>query len=1392
MANSGIGDHPSLNLTPEEKQLFGRLFKQADTKGDGIVTGEVAVSLFPKAKLSETTLGEIWAMADTENRGFLLQEDFAKAMRLIGHFQARPTQQLTSDLTMRPCPPGYPKFEGINMAPGASFDELGSPVAPPGYPPTGIQPQNSGSVRVPPLTPDKVADYTRLFESVVPKPGGTLDGEKARMFFQRSGLPNMVLAQVWNLADTEQRSALSLSEFIIAMHLLASYRSGAITSLPTTLPPGLIEAASRRPTQAAAIPRQFSGQNAARTSSPLARQAFGPPPAAPPQPEWIIGPAEKQGFDTLFNRLDTQNLGYISGAQAVDFFSQSELPQESLAAIWDLATIRGQDQLNRDEFAVAMYLIRDQRGKAKPDLPPQLPPNLIPPSLRGQVKTAIPPPQPAGYAPPPAQAQKPPSAAEDLFGLDALSTSPTQPTQPMQQQTTGGSGSIPRPYDDPFASKGHGSPTTQNFTPSARGTTSHFKPFVPTSSFGQGLTTQNTGGSGSSSQAQSRDFRPAPVSAMDDLLGDNDESSKKISNEASELANMSNQIGILRNQMQDVQSKKSTTEADLASTNSQRRDLELRLSQFRTQYEQEVRAVKELEEQLETSRKETRRIQQDLALLEAGYQDLQAQHRSALSALENERRENASLKERMRVVNSEVAQLKPALEKLKNETRHEKGLVSINKKQLERSETERDSIKAEMEDLNRSVSEAAKVPLPDQSSSGMTSPTPSTTSAKGNPFFRKSPQQSFDNTMSPAGFQRAAAGKESPNITNIFGPSFGGTPVTSPPATSFRSEAFSTAPEPSVTSSEPGFPTPSASPHPSEAPAPPASRQITSNDLPLAVSHLDTAASSVRVETPASRYNGAETPTNAGSSSPAPATADRPSASRHDTQASTGAAIFDRAASPVASTTSDTSRGKKNDFFSSLGNSVPGSFPGDVTSPIEANKTGESALSDRSKQSGTRSDPFSFSARQDTSKSDFDSAFAGVASAKAVNRQVTGSSQGDGSIPKSKFDSEFPPIQTHDEDESDSDDDVQGFGDSFTQASPPRQTTGPKDQQKEAVGGSSFFGMQPPASELPRPDAQKSPPSYNTASGGRVGSQDFPPEFGGLLPSRENPLSSTSQEAQLPSVGTRGDALFGSSSTASKSVSAAPTSTFSTFSSSPPPKTGTPASTAGTHSEAFHSAPTHPNTERDSSSTQKSGAGFQDDFNSGFDDLPEAKDDDDDPNDDFVFGSQHHGQADDDWNPHFDSPIASKTATMQSERTPTVGQSSKASGFNDFDDFESSFKPLSQPAATSGSKTTNDDWDDMFKNIGSESNAGKNSGVAGGFGDEPLPAAPMPPAPMAPEAPEPPKLGRSITESSVNDVEDVKKLVNMGFPRQLAVNALEKYDYDFNKALEHLTKGGRA
>lgn len=49
----------SLNLTSDEKRLYGQLFQQADSDKLGVVTGEVAVKFFERTKLEPGVLGEV-------------------------------------------------------------------------------------------------------------------------------------------------------------------------------------------------------------------------------------------------------------------------------------------------------------------------------------------------------------------------------------------------------------------------------------------------------------------------------------------------------------------------------------------------------------------------------------------------------------------------------------------------------------------------------------------------------------------------------------------------------------------------------------------------------------------------------------------------------------------------------------------------------------------------------------------------------------------------------------------------------------------------------------------------------------------------------------------------------------------------------------------------------------------------------------------------------------------------------------------------------------------------------------------------------------------------------------------------------------------------------------
>ncbi|KAJ3468622.1 hypothetical protein MRS44_002687 [Fusarium solani] len=774
---------PNLNLSPEEKRTYGQLFRQADSDSVGVVVGEIAVKFFHKTGLDSRILGEIWQIADKENRGFLTPAGFGIALRLIGHAQAG--REPTPEIALQQAP--LPRFDGFVPQAGPAG---GIPPPPPvpvssPPPPAALQAQTTGGpIRIPPLTPEKVAQYTGLFERQSLQAGGQLPGDQAKSIFEKSGLPNEVLGRIWQLADTEQRGALVLTEFIIAMHLLTSMKTGALRSLPNILPAGLYEAASRRgPSRQSssgpgisAIPRQLSGTAQVRANSPLGRPPLSPQGTSAGASDWAVTPADKARFDQLYADLDKTNKGFITGEEAVTFFSQSNLPEDSLAQIWDLADTNSQGQLTRDQFAVAMYLIRQQRTGRGP-LPTTLPANLVPPSLRAQVRppTATsafdPPPPPVVAQPPPPQ---PKSALDDLFGLESTSPSPA-PAPAQAPMSTGGSNA-----NDPFGTGSNVLTPSSPLKPSLTGTgSSTFKPFVPSSSFGRGLTQQPTGGSAGSGS------KPLMPSASEDLLADNDPEASKISGETTELANLSNQISSLSKQMQDVQGKRTTTQNELNQATAQKANFEQRLAQLRTAYEKEAQDTRALEEQLNTARKETSKLQAECMTLEGTYRDIQTQHQQVTAALQADQQENTNLRERIRVVNGEIAQLKPQIEKLKSDARQQKGLVAINKKQLSTTEGERDKLKAEAEDLTKSIEELrqANTGSPASAPAQIASPAASTSSAN-NPFFRRTASTDIMGAFAspPA---KNVSDKSFDDVFGPFPPSASGTPPP-PPQTSFK------------------------------------------------------------------------------------------------------------------------------------------------------------------------------------------------------------------------------------------------------------------------------------------------------------------------------------------------------------------------------------------------------------------------------------------------------------------------------------------------------------------------------------------------------------------------------------------------------------------------------
>ncbi|KAL8872594.1 MAG: hypothetical protein Q9174_001801 [Haloplaca sp. 1 TL-2023] len=1433
---AGEQHHPNLQLSPDERRYFGQLFASADTDKIGVVTGEVAVKFFEKTRLPSATLGEIWQIADTENRGLLTPAGFGLVLRLIGYAQAG--RSVSAELALKPGGP-LPRFDGIPMP--QSFNPGAAP----------LQAQNSGSIRIPPLNPDKIAQYSSMFESSGAQ-GGSLSGENAKQIFEKAQLPNEVLGQVWNLADTEGKGFFGLTDFIIAMHLLASLKSGAMRSLPQTLPAGLYEAASRRgiarqgtgsrppsdyTPHPPAIPRQFSGASYQQPGSPVGRPSYnqGQRPMTPTGPQWAITPQDKASFDQMFGTVDTYNRGFITGEQAVSFFSNSRLPEEALAQIWDLADINSEGQLNKDEFAVAMYLIRQQRSKTtgRDVLPQKLPPNLVPPSMRQQQP---PPAQPtAPTFDNAANITAPKSAAEDLFGLDAIS-SPASKAPESASDSSLYNVSPPRTTASPQVPQ----------QPQQSQQSSVFKPFIPSSSFGQTIMTpQGTGTSASTPPSQARGAAQSSRSTPgDDLLGDNDpEVSKKLTNETSELANLSNQVSTLTGQMQEVKKQRPSTSQDLSRTQTSKRDFESRLAVLRSSYEQEVREVKAMEGQLATVRNECRKLQSDIAMVEGALQDLRNQRQQIASALETEQNESAGLKERLRQANASISESKPEMEKMKSDLRQQKGLVAINRKQLATIEAERDKLKIELEearkehaDATREVEETTRAlerKPTDRSQQDVTSPAPSTTSL--NPFMRRpsaGPGSGSKGVTSP--FTPANVASPSPNaFDSFFGPSAGAQPA-APPPTSFRTDSPSNTNTrestfPNVTSGQserssdgPGFPTPSGSPPPSaygstpqaqtEPPAPPQSRQITSSFLPFgkALERSGSEGSSVRANPPASRMgepSGSDTPTdrNVSFSDPsAQAMGQTPSRSSSLRPVEFGEN------GPASATSQDASMAgapRSDDMFGqpSAARDMPGGFPSDTTPPLTPDGKKFGSSNDGYTPSSLRTEvPSNSNGRLNPagSKEDFDAAFQGFGdSGSTMPKSEEGSARAFDGVGAPKAAGEFPPIQEFGADEeSDSDNSSgRGFDDDFTAASPPRtQQTAEKTQTSQPIApafgdqaGSGLAPSRPPltsgvsnTSQLPTPGAQMSPPTYdqtiaspesNLQSGQRKPSDRFPQEFTGLLPSRDDPTSPppTSDTQSQPTVPVMNTEK--STNVFGNENPELSGQAGTTQSAGPGPSMQEPhAPMAPGASEATY-AYQHQPTATSSSQPQLPPKNAFDDFDNEFGDLSEAKEADDKGDEEFT---QSNRSGFDEFNPTFDSPASTRTFQPQQQ------QSSQQQQQSSFADFESS---ISSPPARSAQQqqqppTTSHDWDAIFAGLDTPSQQQQpNTGAGVGLGAGKMNQGENRPATLA----------RGLSEGTEHDDPIVKDMTSMGFKRDECVSALESFDYNSDKAVEYLASRHR-
>uniref|UniRef100_A0A665U6S3 Epidermal growth factor receptor pathway substrate 15 n=1 Tax=Echeneis naucrates TaxID=173247 RepID=A0A665U6S3_ECHNA len=205
---------------------------------------------------------------------------------------------------------------------------------------------------------------------VDPTGSGRVAAADAALFLKRSGLADLVLGKIWDLADSERKGSLNKQQFFIALRLVACAQNGLEVSLKSL--------------NVAVPPPKFHD-----TSSPLL--AGGVTVDIP----WAVKPEEKMKFDAIFDSLGPVG-GMLSGDKVKPVLLNSKLPVDILGRVWELSDLDRDGMLDKDEFSVAMYLV--YRALEGEPVPMSLPPPLVPPSKRK--KPSVPPVMPLLPSPP--------------------------------------------------------------------------------------------------------------------------------------------------------------------------------------------------------------------------------------------------------------------------------------------------------------------------------------------------------------------------------------------------------------------------------------------------------------------------------------------------------------------------------------------------------------------------------------------------------------------------------------------------------------------------------------------------------------------------------------------------------------------------------------------------------------------------------------------------------------------------------------------------------------------------------------------------------------------------------------------------------------------------------
>ncbi|CAF0806425.1 unnamed protein product [Didymodactylos carnosus] len=195
--------------------------------------------------------------------------------------------------------------------------------------------------------------YEYYFSQADSNDHGITSSIEASNFLQRSNLKSDVLKDIWGLADPNGKGYLDRHAFYIALKFVALAQNNLQLNYDNLYqelpPPNLGE-----------IPQSVHMLV---------------------DDSWHINATARCTFDRAFDKLCGIN-NKLPGSQVKTILLKSGLSADLLHRIWDLSDYDQDGALDREEFAIAMFLIHRIKQELTKELPDKLPLNLLPIKVR--------------------------------------------------------------------------------------------------------------------------------------------------------------------------------------------------------------------------------------------------------------------------------------------------------------------------------------------------------------------------------------------------------------------------------------------------------------------------------------------------------------------------------------------------------------------------------------------------------------------------------------------------------------------------------------------------------------------------------------------------------------------------------------------------------------------------------------------------------------------------------------------------------------------------------------------------------------------------------------------------------------------------------------------------